>query len=151
MLSKLFNTEEAEERSEIKIEHIMEIFNTTSDFTFDDADERENSLLILSACLYSVNKREKICFISPTFYYAQKAFFIGNAFLKRLGSEQERLNVVVPGLNESQLEGCTVAFMHGKDFSLDLKHKFEGRKIIQIFPGEVVPVDPIRRSRNTFS
>ena len=64
----LFNTFGVTEREKLpfkKSAYVFKIFEDSQDFSFNDADERLGNLLILSACLYSFKKGEKICYISP--------------------------------------------------------------------------------------
>lgn len=145
MLFDTFKVTKKEDLPFQKVEHVFNMFKDSQDFSFNDQDERLSNLLILSACLYSVKKKERICFISPTYYYAQQAAVMRNAYQKNLGaSAEDSFPVMVPGLFE--YEECvlksTVIFMHGTDFSSYIPKEWTGRKIIQIFPNVDVPIDP---------
>ncbi len=147
MLFKTFEVKEKESLPFKKIEYVFDIFKDSQDFSFDDEDERLSNFLILSACLYSFKKGEKICFISPTYFYAQQAARMRTSYLRALGAPQQAtFSTVVPGMYgyDQSVQESNVVFMHGKDFSQYLPQGWTGRKIIQIFPGEDVPVDPIK-------
>ena len=149
MLFETFEVKDIESLPFKKVEYVFDIFKSSQDFLFDDEDERLSNLLILTACLYAAKKGEKICFISPTYFYAQQAARMRTAYLKAMGAPQEAaFSTVVPGMYgyEESVNGSQVVFMHGKDFSEYLPKGWMGRKIIQIFPGVDVPVDPIKVS-----
>jgi len=58
------------------------------------------------------------------------------------------LKVIVPGCEDCAeiLAKTDIVAMHGKDFSVDLPPTANNyRKIIQVFPGELVPTDGINR------
>jgi hypothetical protein len=127
-----------------KIGYIFSVLNESGNFVFSDADERLTNLLMMMACLL-YKKGEKVCYISPTRDYAFQAAFMRNDILMGIqGSDQPGFSVVVPGMLEYEkvIKKSTVIFMHGKDFSDYLPERWQGRKIIQIFPGVTVPVDP---------
>jgi hypothetical protein len=148
MLFETFDVKQREELPFKKVEYVFDIFRNSQDFSFDDEDERLSNLLILTACLYSVKKKEKVCFVSPTYFYAQQAARMRSLYLKALGApEQSSFSTVVPGMDRFNecIKECKVVFMHGKDFTEYLPKGWEGRKIIQIFPGIEVPVDHIPR------
>jgi hypothetical protein len=131
-----------------KIEYAFDILNSKQDFIFADADERLSNFLVLMACLQSSKSQDKVCFISPTYFYAQQAAVMRIRYLSGFKASEKRFSCVVPGMYEfeGEVNKCTVLFMHGKDYSQYLPKSWEGRKIIQIFPDEKVPVDPIRKS-----
>jgi hypothetical protein len=136
-----------------KLEYAFDIFSSSKDFLFDDKDERLTNFLVFMATLYTHKKSENVCFISPTYYYAQQATdriikFSELFFGSKIDMVKSPITCVVPGMVhfESAVNKSKVLFMHGKDFSDYLPTGWQGRKIIQIFPGENVPVDPIKRS-----
>ena len=150
MLFEIFHAESSQDLPFEKVHYVFEIFKHSQGFLFADKDERVSNLLILSACLYAVKEEKNVCFISPTYFYAEQAARMRTSYMKALGaSEKAKVSVVVPGLliYEQSVQESETVFMHGKDFSDYLPEGWTGRKIIQIFPEENVPVDPIRHSR----
>jgi hypothetical protein len=149
MLCTTFEVEKAEDLPLKKVEYVFNIFKYNQDFTFSDPDERLSNFLILTASLYSIKKEEKICYISPTYFYANQAARMRDCYLRGLGAPKEAaFPTVIPGMLEYEacVRASSVVFMHGKDFSDYLPAGWSGRKIIQIFPGENVPVDPRKPS-----
>lgn len=149
MLLESFKVNDVSELPFDKIEYAFDIFNGTEDFTFDDEDERLNNFLPLMASLYSCKKREKVFYISPTYYYAQQAARMRDSYIYNLGgSRHDTFPCLVPGMGgfQNSVRKCDIVFMHGKDYSEYLPDEWRGRKIIQIFPDIEVPVDPIKRS-----
>ncbi|NGX32564.1 MAG: hypothetical protein K1060chlam4_00612 [Candidatus Anoxychlamydiales bacterium] len=148
MLLTTYKLKDVSELPFKKLEHAFEIFNSTEDFSFNDEDERLSNFLVLMACLYTFKKQENVCFISPTYYYAQQAQFMRDRYLKNLSDSSDlSFPCTIPGIDwfEKAVNKCKVLFMHGKDYTEYLPLGWSGRKIIQIFPNEKVPVDPIRR------
>jgi hypothetical protein len=149
MMLEVFEAKKAAELPFQKIQHAFQILKSSEDFSFDDKDERLSNFLILMASLYSFQRKEKICFISPTYFYAQQAALMGRSYLKALKATKESdISIVVPGMGHfhDTVNASNVVFMHGKDFSDYLSVIWKGRKIVQIFPDVDVPVDPIKRS-----
>lgn len=153
MLLETFKVKEIKDLPFKKIEYAFDIFNTAIDFKFNDKEERLSNFLVLMASLYSSKKKTKVCFISPTWYYAVQAAKMRNAYLKGLGASNEsRFPTVVPGMfdYDDAVKSSSIVFMHGKDYSEYLPNGWNGRKIIQIFPDEKVPVDPLKPSCGYF-
>ena len=131
---------------------VFDIFKNSEDFSFGNKEDRLSNLLILTACLYSAKRKEKICFISPTSYYALQAKYFAQKIMKGIEAPEEaNFYIGVPGMEtfEKRVNESQVLFMHGKDFSAHLPNDWKGRKIIHIFPDEHVPVDPTPISRWT--
>lgn len=127
-----------------RIDHLFKIFSEKTDFTFDDKEERLSDFLVRSACLYFVHRPGKVCFISPTTFYAQQAMNMIKIFTEAYGGRRHpQVPVTVPTASnfEEVVGGSEVVFMHGADYSSYLPPTWKGRKVIQIFPGEMVPVD----------
>lgn len=154
MLLATFKVADTEDLPFKRVDHLFQIFSNTQDFSYHDPEERVSNFLLLAACLYSIEKKEKVCFIAPTYYYAQQAATMRNECLVGLGATKESsFPTVVPGMegyNES-VQKCSIVFMHGRDYSDYLPKGWTGRKVIQIFPGVDVPVDPRRISSCSFT
>ncbi len=56
-------------------------------------------------------------------------------------TDKAGIAIYVPIKMDEHIHESKVVFMHGKDFSEYLPQGWKGRKIIQIFPNETVPVD----------
>ena len=142
LMLKVFEVQKASELPFQKIQYAFQIMNLSDNVSFNDKDERLTNFLILMASLYSAQKKEKVCFISPTYFYFEQAARMGTQYLKALNaSEESGITFVVPGMIyfHDFVNKSKVLFMHGKDFSDHLSCIWKGRKIIQIFPDEKVP------------
>lgn len=153
----LLTTFEVAAVSELPFDHLdyaYQIFYSNQDVSFSDEDLRLSNFMPLMAALYAFKNRVKVLFISPTHYYGLQASKFCRSYLKHMGASSEsEVLVTVPGLctkdhlreiaNKSPL-----IFMHGMDFNYEnhIPMDLIKRKIVQIFPNEKVPVDPIRHS-----
>ncbi len=125
---------------------------STEDYQFDvfnDDELRTSNYLILLAIYLMLTSKKKVLFISPTYYYAQQAFLMGDKYLRGLQIDKSfKFPCAIPGhmfFDGAVLE-ADILLMHGSDFSKYLPKEWNGRKIVQNFSDDVVPVDPRRPS-----
>lgn len=159
----LFETFKVKDKKDLPVSNVEEFYELCcgkEDFTFGTEAERLDTVLLLASMMHRMVHakfglgNQKICFISPTFYYAQQAALYRNAFSKKLKvAEETTFDITIPKSQvfRSVVLQCEVVFMHGADFSKYLPQGWKGRKVIQIFPDTDVPVDPVKHSRNTYS
>lgn len=128
-----------------KVEHAVEILFDVDDFTFDDPDERTSMMLPFMAALVATDTNEHVVFLSPTLWYARQALRAINGFMNHMKTDKSRLVVTIPHAFNfiPEVKKADVIFMHGSDWSCFLPEGCRARKIIQLFPDETVPVNPV--------
>jgi hypothetical protein len=129
-----------------KIEFMHDICMDKSgeDYTIRDEDLRLSNFLVLLAVFMILDGEKGVLFLSPTHYYAMQAYSMGQKYLTGLGHPDTKFPVAIP-MHEyfnGAVRDAKILLMHGKDFTEYLPNGWKGRKIVQLFEDEDVPVNP---------